>query len=235
MRWLRSSRLAACVWSVMVSLMPAFGLAGDSVGDAEVCAVAAAAAARETGVPEAWLQAIALAESGRGQGGRRVAWPWAVNDHGQAHWFSGKHRAVRHVERRLAMGRSSVDIGCFQINWRWHGAGFDTVGDAFEPLANARYAARFLRQLHRQTGSWPQAVGRYHSATPHLGKAYQARVVRIRETAADLVPPVRMRRLPRAAGGVSVALIPPARPLLRAASQPLIRDLAPARREAGSD
>lgn len=237
MRWLRSSRLAASVWAAMIWLQPASGIAGGMAGDADVCAMAAAVAARETGVPEAWLQAIALAESGRGQGGRRVAWPWAVNDHGQGHWFSGKREAVRHVEHRLAAGQTSLDIGCFQINWRWHGAAFDTPGHAFQPLANARFAARFLRQLHGQTGSWPQAVGRYHSATPHLGSAYRARVARIRETTttADPVPPVRMRRLPQAAGGVSVALLQPARPLLRAASQPLIRYPAATRREAGSD
>lgn len=235
MRWLRSSGFAVGIWAAMTCLQPAPGTAGTMAGDGDICATAAAVAARETGVPEAWLQAIALAESGRGQGARRIAWPWAVNDHGQGYWFSSKREAVRHVKRQLAAGRGSVDIGCFQINWRWHGAAFDTVEGAFEPFANARYAAGFLRQLHRETGSWPQAVGRYHSATPHLGQAYRARVARLRQTVTAPVPPLDTRRLPAAAGGVSVAMLQLARPLLRGARRPLIRPPVLGREEAGSD
>ncbi|MCA8927213.1 MAG: lytic transglycosylase domain-containing protein [Alphaproteobacteria bacterium] len=186
-----------------------------------VCASAAATAARESGVPEEWLQAIALVESGRVQRQGRTAWPWAVNDHGEGLWFANKREAVRHVQRQLAAGRTSVDVGCFQINWRWHGEAFDGVADAFDPLANARYAARFLRQLRDETGSWPEAVGRYHSATPHLNRAYRARVARAREVVETGPRPVR-RALPPAAGGVVLAMLHAAEPLLRAPARPLL-------------
>ena len=110
MRWRRSSLVLflALLW------LPA---AAATARDATVCAEAATEAARASGVPEGWLQAIALVESGPLDGPGRTAWPWAVNDHGEGFWFAGKREAMRHVERRLAAGKTSVDVGCFQINW----------------------------------------------------------------------------------------------------------------------
>jgi len=207
-------------------LAGAFAVPAHAVGDdASSCAEAAAIAAAETGVPEAWLQAIALVESGRLLGKRRSAWPWAVNDHGEGHWFARKHEAVRHVERQVAAGRASVDVGCFQVNWRWHGMAFESVVVAFDPLTNARYAAGFLRRLHGESGSWPHAVGRYHSATPSLATAYRARVARALQAAMTVMAssptPARALRPPRAAGGVALAMLAPGKPMLRQPLRPL--------------
>lgn len=58
-----------------------------------------------------------------------------------------------------------------------HPAAFASLDDAFDPASNARYAARFLNQLHAQTGSWPRAVAGYHSFTPDLGERYAAKVL----------------------------------------------------------
>ena len=194
------------------------------------CADAAAIAAAEAGVPEPWLQAIALVESGRPQNGRRAAWPWAVNDHGAGHWFASRREAVRHVERQLAAGRTSIDVGCFQVNWRWHGPAFPSVTAAFDPLTNARYAARFLANLQAEVGSWPLAVGRYHSATPRLGRAYRSRVARARQavlTATTSAPgAARTQRPPGAAGGIVLATLEPGRPLLRQPLRSLIEPTA---------
>ena len=169
---------------------------------------------------------------GRQQSDRHSAWPWAVNDHGEGFWFPRKHEAVRHVERQLAAGRTSVDVGCFQINWRWHGQAFDSVAAAFDPLANARYAAAFLSQLYEETGTWPHAVGRYHSATPALGLAYRSRVARMREAVARAPAIVRVLRPPQRAGGVTIALLEPVQPLLRTAS-PMLRTARPLLRQSG--
>jgi hypothetical protein len=46
----------------------------------------------------------------------------------------------------------------------------------FDPLENARYAARFLAELQQETGDWMAAVGAYHSRTPELAAAYRSRV-----------------------------------------------------------
>jgi len=48
---------------------------------------------------------------------------------------------------------------------------------AFDPATSAAYAARFLNELHDQTGDWSKAAGMYHSATPVLGAEYQRKVL----------------------------------------------------------
>ena len=50
----------------------------------------------------------------------------------------------------------------------------------FAPLANALYAARFLKSLHAEQGDWGRAAGAYHSRTPEFADRYQARFERLR-------------------------------------------------------
>ena len=70
-----------------------------------------------------------------------------------------------------------IDVGCMQINLHFHADAFASLDEAFEPTMNARYAARFLRRLYKDTGSWQDATMRYHSATPAFGIPYRDRVM----------------------------------------------------------
>ena len=45
----------------------------------------------------------------------------------------------------------------------------------FDPLANATYAAAFLKQQYQRTGSWAAAAAAYHSATPVYATRYRKR------------------------------------------------------------
>lgn len=164
--------LFAAGFAVLALPMPALARAVDSPG---VCEEAAGRAARQSGVPLDVLRSIALVETGRTQGGDLRPWPWAVNVGGEGHWFATRHEAEGFAAETLRMGQQSFDIGCFQINYRWHGAAFGSIGAMFDPEANALYAARFLQQLHEQSGDWSMAAGAYHSATPDLATAYRAR------------------------------------------------------------
>jgi hypothetical protein len=105
-----------------------------------------------------------------------TAWPWTINAAGKGQWFETKDAAVQTVRTLLDSGMRSIDTGCFQINMLWHPAAFDSLEQAFDPDANARYAARFLLSLFGQTGSWEAAVEAYHSAVPTLGFAYRQQV-----------------------------------------------------------
>ena len=58
-----------------------------------------------------------------------------------------------------------------------HPDAFADLAQAFDPAANANYAARFLSELFRQTGTWPKAAAMYHSATPELAADYQRKVM----------------------------------------------------------
>jgi soluble lytic murein transglycosylase-like protein len=56
-----------------------------------------------------------------------------------------------------------IDLGCMQINHRYHGAEFSSVGAMLDPHANVDYAARFLARLHARHETWTMAVARYHA------------------------------------------------------------------------
>ena len=66
----------------------------------------------------------------------------------------------------MAAGRRSFDVGCFQINYHWHGHNFPSLEAMFDPDTGADYAARFLQSLYAERGNWSAAAGAYHSQTP---------------------------------------------------------------------
>lgn len=157
--------------AVMVGLLGVSSANGQS----DLCETAVRVASAETGVPLPVLRAITLVETGRTLAGRPQPWPWAVNHAGTSHWFPTRKAAVDFAAQALAEGSGNLDIGCFQMNHRWHGAKFSSLDQMFDPVENARQAARFLQQLHRNSGDWAQTAGRYHSRTPHLAERYRAR------------------------------------------------------------
>jgi soluble lytic murein transglycosylase-like protein len=60
-------------------------------------------------------------------------------------------------------GARLIDVGCMQINYRWHGDRFASVTEMFDPVHNIDYAARFLRELRAREGTWTLAVARYNA------------------------------------------------------------------------
>lgn len=90
-------------------------------------------------------------------------WPWAVNADGTAHFFDSRDAAVAGVRQLRRDGARSIDVGCLQINLPSHPEAFRSLDEAFDPAANVEYGAFFLLSLHARTGSWTQAIARYHS------------------------------------------------------------------------
>ena len=142
---------------------------------AELCERAIVNGARRGGVPVEVLHAVALTETGRKQDGRLRAWPWAINREGKGYWFDSYDEALAFAKASIAAGRLSFDVGCVQINYRWHGHAFPSVEDMFDPEWTATYAAQFLRTLYEERGDWAAAAGAYHSLTPELAQKYSAR------------------------------------------------------------
>lgn len=145
-----------------------------------VCDEVASEAARQTGVPLSVLKAISLSETGRKRGGAFRPWPWTVNMEGKGLWFDSEDEARAYVYKEYKRGARSFDVGCFQINYKWHGEAFRSIDDMFDPLTNALYAARFLKSLHAEQGDWGRAAGAYHSRTPEFATRYQARFEKLR-------------------------------------------------------
>lgn len=192
--------------------------------DPSLCESAAHRAAQDTGVPADVLLAITLTETGREQDGRLRPWPWSANSEGQGHWFDSRQQALDYAQGLLARGQPLFDLGCFQINWRWHGTHFLGPQDLLDPLASARYAARFLQALYDETGDWTLAAGAYHSRSPDPAARYRARFAQIRASLGDQIagplPPApdtpRVNTFPLLAGAASGAsLVPAGLPALR--------------------
>lgn len=155
-----------------------------------ICDSAAQFVAQETSVPLDVLRAISLTETGRKSNRGFLPWPWTVNMEGVGKWFDDHSLALDYVDRHFATGARSFDVGCFQINYKWHGHAFDSIEQMFDPITNARYAASFLTELYNELGDWSRAAGAYHSRTPKYANKYVARFERIRANLATLEQPI---------------------------------------------
>ena len=182
-------RAAVHVFVVLVSL--SFSVASESidplqpgnpetvVNGAVACQKSSDMAAIRHRVPVPVMRAITLTETGRKRNGRVKPWPWTVNMEGKGIWFETRPEAEAYVLREHGRGARSYDIGCFQINFRWHGQAFSSPLEMFEPAKNADYAAAFLRALYDEFGDWSVAAGAYHSRNPKYATRYRARFDRI--------------------------------------------------------
>jgi hypothetical protein len=148
---------------------------------AEACGAAIALAEQTHAIPARLLAAIARVESGRYDPAthRTSPWPWTINAEGEPGVFATRAQALAAVRAKQAEGVESIDVGCLQVNLKHHPRAFASLEQAFDPVANAQYAARFLAQLHAETGDWTAATARYHSATPERGAAYQRKVAAV--------------------------------------------------------
>jgi hypothetical protein len=142
--------------------------------------VAIVQAAGRYRIPTDLMLAIGLVESGHRDPvtGTRMPWPWTANLEGQDYRFETSAQAAAWVRQQQANGLGSIDTGCMQVNLKHHPDAFATVEDAFDPVRNANYAARFLRSLYDGPagGVWLRAAGFYHSQTPALADGYQGLV-----------------------------------------------------------
>lgn len=143
-----------------------------------LCATAIEAAQALHATPKGLLYAIGQVESGRMDPltHRAVPWPWAVQAQGQSYYFATEPEAVAWVQAAELKGIQSIDVGCMQVNLMYHPTAFRNLDEAFDPGANADYAARFLVSLHVETGDWQKAAGLYHSETLALAIPYARKV-----------------------------------------------------------
>jgi hypothetical protein len=143
------------------------------------CRGAISAAEREAAIPAGLLQAIGRVESGRRDPvtGRFAPWPWTINAEGRGMYFPTREAAIAEVRQLQSRGVRIIDVGCMQVNLHHHPNAFPTLEQAFDPLTNARYAARFLTELQSTRNDWARAAGHYHSQTPERAEPYRARVL----------------------------------------------------------
>lgn len=152
------------------------------------CLAAIFEAQERYGIPNNLLLAIGIQEAGRTGPDGLTVWPWTVNANGEGAFFKNRQDAQDWVREKQAQGIRSIDVGCMQVNLRWHGDQFPHQDAAFDPTMSADYAARFLLSLYQETGSWNKAAGRYHSATPKYQSIYLGKLTRNQQVVARDFP-----------------------------------------------
>ncbi|MBO0712878.1 MAG: hypothetical protein J2P47_16520 [Acetobacteraceae bacterium] len=132
--------------------------------------------------PPGLLLTIGKVESGRHtEDGGFEPWPWSLNADGQGYTFRTEEDAVTFARAALARGTQTLDVGCMQVDLLYHPTAFRSLEEAFDPVLNADYAARFLIALHDgpARGNWYVAIGLYHSRAPDLAAYYRMAVAAV--------------------------------------------------------
>lgn len=132
-------------------------------------------------IPTHLLTAISLAETGRWHKDTKeiIAWPWTVTSNGKGQHFDSKEEALAEVEILLTEGFRNIDVGCMQINLKYHENAFKNLSLALDPKTNTEYAVTFLKKLYDRKKNWMHAVGAYHSTTPDKNLKYRAKLIRL--------------------------------------------------------
>ena len=196
----------------MAILILALGAVMAMAGPAAAgCVASLVQAAARHGVPADLMLALGHAESG---------WKaFAVNSAGTSHFPETEAEAVALVRSEQARGIDSIDVGCGQINLRWHADAFSDLSEAFDPESNAEYAARFLAELNAAHGDWTMAVARYHSSDPEAQRVYLDRVYQRLTVLQDGAPPDYFRS--------GTAVVEPVREAEEAPETPAARTVRP--------
>ena len=91
-------------------------------------------------------------------------------------FFDTKKQMQKYVLKHVEMKDFNLDVGCMQINIKWHKNNFKKIIDMFAVEPNVSYAASFLLQLKNKHGSWDKAIKHYHSSDPNKNKPYLIKV-----------------------------------------------------------
>ncbi|MFL2661254.1 MAG: transglycosylase SLT domain-containing protein [Alphaproteobacteria bacterium] len=127
-------------------------------------------------LPNNLLTSIALVESGiKKKKNQYTSWPWTLNVSGKSFYFDHRNELLDFLNQNFTP-QKSIDVGCMQINTRYHLKNFNNLDELVDPEKNVRYAAIFLSKLYKKYKSWNEAISRYHSSIPKNKKRYLNKV-----------------------------------------------------------
>ena len=110
-------------------------------------------------IPEGLLLAIALTESGS----HGHPYPYAMNIGGRPYLAPNNETMANVINRYMSAGQNSIDVGCMQINIKYHARRFSSPYDLLDSATNVDYGARYLTELAVASNSWQDAVMTYHN------------------------------------------------------------------------
>ena len=161
--------------SALATICRSSAVVGAARAAANPCEPEILRASDRYGVPTAILYAVGLTETGK----KGSLQPNALNIEGKPVFPHSRAEALATFENARREGKTLIDLGCMQINHRYHGDHFRSVQDMLDPHQNVDYAARFLASLHARHLSWSMAVARYHAGPDNdpAQKVYVCRVI----------------------------------------------------------
>ena len=144
-----------------------------------ICINAAIEAEKHYQIKKNLLVSISKIETGRWneQLQQKTAWPWTVNVAGKGYFYKSKSEAIAAVKKWQSAGYDSIDVGCMQINLRFHGDKFANLEDAFDPEKNVDVAAKFLLGRYKHRKDWLFAATDYHSKRPSKARVYKQKLL----------------------------------------------------------
>lgn len=168
--------LTACLLTLPIFELTLNNAAHASPASMRLCEAEIKRASAKYGVPLGMLYSVGLTETGV----RGSLHPYALNIEGRAVFANSRAEARRRLEQAHQSGATLVDLGCMQINHKYHHAKFTSVDQMLDPRKNVEYAARFLRELKARHNTWTMAVARYHAGPNNnpAQKRYVCRVIR---------------------------------------------------------
>lgn len=123
---------------------------------------------------------------------RGQPWPWSANYKGKPYYFKNQKALKKFVSKLSKKQRGDLDIGCMQLNYRYHGWKFNDILEMTDPHRNMILGSLYLYELYLKEKIyqldkkrhnprwkipddlhiWAIAVGRYHSHKVKNGKKY---------------------------------------------------------------
>ena len=85
------------------------------------------------------------------------------------------------IKSNIDSGNYNIDIGCNQINYRYHKDNFKNLEQIASPFYNVQYSADYLQRHFENTKNWEDAVALYHSKDIAKNQKY---IKKIQQTAA---------------------------------------------------
>lgn len=123
-------------------------------------------------IPVDVLYALAIMESNtKLQSGDYAPWPYTMNVNYKGMRFASYEDLVYQSRLLIKQGKTSFDIGFFQVNWKWNGHRSDSIEALANPYENARVAAEIMLEEYAKVGNWVEAAGRYHNPANRNGHA----------------------------------------------------------------
>lgn len=126
--------------------------------------------AKECEVPEIVLEAVCSVESNFRCN--------VLNVGGKSISFESKDLAIKFLKKLIQHGVTNVDVGCMQINVRWHGNNIQSPEQLFDEKTALRYGAKLLKTLSLEKGGWLQGILFYHSGDPKAQSRYLEKIKR---------------------------------------------------------